>query len=136
MYTYARNDAAGRGPAHPARRTASVGRGLLVGLIPLALLAAIVGVTILLAVFAHQLLEGAGFFAQQQAAVLVLSVGLLLSLAVFAVAIWRALRRVAAWQQSGAMAQAKAALWVLGATALIVVLPVVLAVLLPQHPAP
>ena len=136
MYTYARNDAVGRGPARPARRTAGIGRGLLVGLIPLALLAAIVGATILLTVFARQLLAGAGFFAQQQAAVLVLSVGLLLSLAVFAVAIWRVLRRVATWQQSGAMAQAKAAFWMLGATALIVVLPVVLAVLLPQHPAP
>lgn len=136
MYTYARNDAAGRGPARPAKRTAGVGRGLLVGLIPLGLLAVVVGMTIPLTAFARQLYEGAGFFAQQQAAVIVLSAGLLLAIAVFAVAIWRVLRLVATWQQNGARMQANAALWVLSATALLVVLPVVLALLLPQHPAP
>jgi ABC-type nickel/cobalt efflux system permease component RcnA len=92
--------------------------------------------TIPLTAFARQLYEGAGFFAQQQAAVIVLSAGLLLAIAVFAVAIWRVLRLVATWQQNGARMQANAALWVLSATALLVVLPVVLALLLPQHPAP
>lgn len=136
MFTYARDNTAGQGPARPAKRMPGVGRGLLVGLIPLGLLAAVVGMTIPLTALARQLYEGAGFFAQQQAAVIVLSVGLLLAIAVFAVTIWRVLRRVAAWQQSGAMMQAHAALWALSATALLVVLPVVLAVLLPQHPAP
>ena len=136
MFTYARDDSAGRGPTYVTKRTAGMGRGLLVGLIPLGLLAAIVGITVPLTALARQLNEGAGFFAQQQAAMIVLIVGLGLSIAVFAVAIWRVLRRVAVWQQSGAMAKANAALWALSATALLVVLPVVLALVLPQHPAP
>jgi len=118
------------------KRMAGVWRGLLVGLIPLGLLAAVVGITVLLTALARQMFEGSGFFAQQQAAVIVLIAGLILAIAVFAVAIWRVLRRVAAWQQSGAMAKASATLWVLSVTALIVVLPVLLAFLLPQHPAP
>src|SRR5579863_9604484 len=93
MHTYTRNDAAGRGSTRVTKRGAGVGRGLLVGLIPLELLAAVGGMTIPLTALARHLYEGAGFFAQQQAAVLVLSVGLLLSLAVFAMAIWRVLRR-------------------------------------------
>jgi len=115
---------------------AGVWRGLLVGLIPLGLLAAVVGIALLLTALARQMFEGSGFFAQQQAALIVLIVGLLLAIAVFAVAAWRVFRRVAAWQQSGARAQASAALWALSVTALLVVLPVVLALLLPQHPAP
>jgi len=110
------------------------GSPLLVGLIPLGLLAAVVGITVLLAALARQMFEASGFFAQQQAAVIVLIVGLMLAIAVFAVAIWRVLRRVAAWQQSGA--NASATLWALSATVLLVVLPVLLALLLPQHPAP
>jgi len=118
------------------KRMAGVWRGLLVGLIPLGLLAAVVGITVLLTALARQMFEGSGFFAQQQAAVIVLIAGLILAIVVFAVAIWRVLRRVAAWQQSGAMAMASATLWALSVTALIVVLPVLLALLLPQHPAP
>jgi uncharacterized membrane protein YidH (DUF202 family) len=136
MSTHSMDDATVPVPTQVAGRMAGVWRGLLVGLIPLGLLAAVVGIALLLTAFAHQLFEGAGFFAQQQAALIVLIAGLTLAIAVFAVAIWRVLRRVAAWQQSGAMAQASATLWVLSATALIVVLPVLLALLLPQHPAP
>jgi hypothetical protein len=46
------------------------------------------------------------------------------------------LRRVAAWQQAGAAVQADAALWALGATSLVIVIPILLAILLPQHPFP
>jgi hypothetical protein len=62
--------------------------------------------------------------------------GLVLAIVVFAIAVWRVLRRVAAWQQAGAAVQANAALWALGATALVIVIPVLLAILLPQYPAP
>lgn len=136
MFTYARDSAAGRGPVRATKRNTGVGRGLLVGLIPLGLLAAVVGITVALTAPARQFYEDAGFFYQQQAALIVVSAGLLLAIAGFAVAVWRVLRRVAAWQQSGAMAPANAALWALSATALLVVFPVVLALLLPQHPAP
>ncbi len=136
MSTHSMDDATVPVPTHVAGRMAGVWRGLLVGLIPLGLLAAVVGIALLLTALARQMFEGSGFFAQQQAALIVLIVGLLLAIAVFAVAAWRVFRRVAAWQQSGARAQASAALWALSVTALLVVLPVVLALLLPQHPAP
>jgi hypothetical protein len=129
MSTYSRDYSAVAVPTRPG-----VWRGLLIGLIPPGLLVTVVGITVLLTALARQMFEGAGFFAQQQAAVIVLIAGLILAIAVFAVASWRVLRRVAAGQLSGA--KASATLWALSATALIVVLPVVLAVLLPQHPAP
>jgi hypothetical protein len=44
------------------------------------------------------------------------------------------LRRVAAWQGDGTVHQATGALCALGITVLLVLLPLVLAVLLPQHP--
>ena len=62
--------------------------------------------------------------------------GLVLAIVVIAIAVWRVLRRVAAWQQAGAAVQANAALWALGATALVIVIPILLAILLPQHPFP
>jgi ABC-type nickel/cobalt efflux system permease component RcnA len=136
MCTHTRDDAPVPEQTQVAGRMAGVWRGLLVGLMPLGLLAAVVGMCVLLTALARQLFAGAGFFAQQEAAVIVLIVGLLLAIAVFAVAAWRVFRRVAAWQQSGARAQASATLWALSVTALLMVLPVVLALLLPQRPAP
>ncbi len=111
-------------------------RGTLIGLIPLGLLASCVALAVLLTVLARLLFANAGFFTQQQAAVIVLIVGLILTIAVFAVAIWRVLRRVKVWQQDGVTIQANAALWALGASALVIVVPILLALLLPQHPFP
>jgi hypothetical protein len=42
---------------------------------------------------------------------------------------------VAAWQRDGAVRQAAGALLALGITVLLVLLPLLLAALLPQHPA-
>ncbi len=114
----------------------SVWRGVLVGLIPLGLLAGMVAITLLVTALARQLAAGSGFLVQQQTALIVLIVGLVLAIVSFAVAIWRVLRRVKSWQRDGSTSQANAALWTLTATALIVILPVLLALLFPQHPAP
>ena len=111
-------------------------RGTLRGLVALGLLVVIVVIALALTALMRQLVAGSGFFAQQQAAVITLIVGLLLAIVVYGVAIFFTLRRVATWQQIGAAAQARAALWALGITAFIVVLPVLLAIVLPQHPAP
>ncbi len=111
-------------------------RGALRGLVPLGLLVVVVGITLALSALTRQLFAGSGFFAQQEAAVITLIVGLVLTIVVYGVAIFFTLRRVATWQQTGAAAQARAALWALGVTAFIVVLPVLLAIVLPQHPAP
>jgi len=111
-------------------------RGVLVGLIPLGLLAGIVVITLLVTALVRQLFAGSGFFVQQQAALIALIVGLVLAVVVFALASWRVLRRVKIWQRDGTTRQANAALWALTATVLIIVLPVLLALILPQHPAP
>ena len=114
----------------------SIWHGVLVGLIPLGLLAGIVVITLLVTALARQLVASSGFFVQQQTALITLIVGLILAIVVYAVAIWRVLRHVKIWQQDGTITQANAALWALTATALITVMPVVLAIILPQHPAP
>jgi uncharacterized membrane protein len=111
-------------------------RGALVGLVPLGLLALIIAVALALAVLARQLTAASGFFAQQQAALITLIAGFVLALVVYVVAIVLTTRRIAAWQENGIAVQARAALWSLGITALIVILPFLLAILLPQHPAP
>ncbi|MFL5658777.1 MAG: hypothetical protein ACJ8CB_31915 [Ktedonobacteraceae bacterium] len=110
--------------------------GALIGLVPLGLLALIIAVALALAVLARQLTAASGFFAQQQAALIILIAGFVLALVVYVVAIVLTTRRIAAWQQNGIAVQARAALWSLGITALIVILPFLLAILLPQHPAP
>ncbi len=125
-------------PVHTsaAELTGSAWRGALIGLVPLWLLIVMVAATLLLTVLARQLAADAGFSVQQQAAVITLITGLMLAIAVLAVATWRVLRRVAIWQQGGATAQARATLWALGVTGLVIIGPVLLALLLPQHPFP
>ena len=111
-------------------------RGALIGLIPVGLLAGVVLVILVITALARELVVDAGFFVQQQTALIALIVGLALAIVVFAFACWRVMHHVAAWQRAGTTIQANAALWALGATALVIVLPVLLAVLLPQHPYP
>jgi hypothetical protein len=111
-------------------------RGVLVGLIPLGLLLLVVAITVLLTALVRQLVASSGFFAQQQASVIVLIAGLILALVFYIIAIVRTLRNITSWQRSGAGGQARAAMLALGCTALVVLLPVVLAIVLPQNPAP
>ena len=136
MSTHAMNETnvAAQEPATVPKR--SGWRGVLVGLIPLGLLAGIVLITLLVTALVRQLVAGSGFFVQQQTALIALIVGLVLAIVVFTVASWRVLRHVKIWQREGTTTQANAALWALTATALIIVLPVLLAIILPQHPAP
>jgi hypothetical protein len=122
---------------HPsAQYHGSALRGFSIGLMPLAILIVIVATTILLTALARQLVASSGFFAQQQAAVIVMIAGLVVALVIFVVAIRSLLRLVKAWQQEDALGQARAALLALGVTALVVLLPVILAIVLPQNPAP
>jgi uncharacterized membrane protein len=114
----------------------SVLRGILIGLIPLGLLLLVVAITVLLTALARQLVASAGFFAQQQASMIMLIVGLVVALVVYIIAIVRTMKNITFWQRIGAVGQVRAALLALGCTALVVLLPVVLAIVLPQHPAP
>ena len=111
-------------------------RGVLAGLIPLGLLLLVVAITVLLTALARQLVASSGFFVQQQASLIVLIAGLVVALVVYIIAIVRTMRNITFWQRSGAVGQARAALLALGCTALVVLLPVVLAIVLPQNPAP
>jgi len=127
-----------QGPAQnrASQQHDSVLRGIVAGFIPLVLLLVVAAITILLTALARQLLASAGFFAQQQASVIVLIAGLLVALIVYIVAIVRALRKITSWQRSSMIYQARAALIALGITALVVLLSVILAIVLPQNPAP
>jgi len=118
------------------QRKGSTLRGVLAGLIPLGLLLLIVAITVVLTALARQLTASSGFFAQQQASVTVLIAGLVVALVIFIIAIVRTMRNINSWQRSGARGQARAALLALGCTALVVLLPVVMAIVLPQNPAP
>lgn len=118
------------------RRGSDALRGALFGLVPLGLLVLIIAIVLALAALARQLFSASGFFAQQQAAVIILIAGFVLALVVYVIAIVLTMRLIASWQQNGIAARVRAALWSLGITALIVILPLLVAVLLPQHPAP
>jgi hypothetical protein len=78
--------------------TGSAVRGAWVGLGPMGILAGFVALAVVLTALARQLAAGSGFFAQQEAALSTLIAGLVLAIVVFAIAVWRVLRRVAAWQ--------------------------------------
>ena|SRR5947209_6425917 len=112
------------------------GRGILLGLRPLALLVAILIVTLLLDMLIRMLDVAAGFFVQQNIALTTAIVGFGAAIVVYIIAIVRTLKHVETWQQEGATKPARLALWSLGITALVVVLPVLVAIVLPQHPAP
>src|SRR5947208_1452292 len=73
--------------------------GVLIGLIPLGLLAGIVLISIVATALARELSAGGGFYVQQQAALITLIIGLVLAIAVFAIACWRVLHQVAFWQK-------------------------------------
>jgi hypothetical protein len=127
-----------RSPSEDHHRVApgEAWRGLRGGLVPLAVGVAGVAATVGLTVVARHFLAGSGFFAAQRACVIVLAGGSIVSALLYASAGIRALRQVRAWQHEGRTACAGAGLCGLGMTALVVALPILLAVLLPQHPAP
>jgi hypothetical protein len=108
----------------------------MVGLTPLVLAAVVMAVAVALTTLVRLLTRGLGFSAEQPAVIITLSIGLVVATAAYVIASRRALRKVAAWQREGSSAQATAALWALAFTAVVVLVPVLLAVVLPQHPAP
>src|SRR5438034_1774316 len=110
--------------------------GALVGLIPLGLLLVVVVVVLLLAALGRQVVSAAGFFVQQQVAVSILIAGFITTIILYTLAANRTFRQIATWQRSNLKVRSRFALWALGFTALVVMLPVLLALLLPQHLAP
>ena len=136
MSTHSIDESTAPAPQQSVEVKGSAIHGVLIGLIPLGLLAGVVLVAVVITALARELTAGGGFYAQQQAALITLIVGLVLAIAVFAIACWRVLRQAALWQKAGVAIQATATLWTLGMTALVIISPILLALLLPQHPAP
>jgi hypothetical protein len=109
--------------------------GILTGLVPLAFFAGLGALAVVAMILARMLTTGEAFLAQQTVLVGTLGIGLLVSFGAWiAGCIW-ALRRARTWERIGAPLQAAATLWTLGVSAIILLLPVLLAVLIPQHPA-
>lgn len=136
MATHSIDESTAPAPQQPIEVKGSALHGVLVGLIPLGFLAGIVLIAITATALARELTAGDGFYVQQQAALITLIVGLILAVVVFAIACWRVLHQVALWQKAGVVMQAAATLWTLGFTALVIISPILLALVLPQHPAP
>jgi hypothetical protein len=122
------------GSTLPGRGNAA--RGFASGLLPLVPVTVIVVVALALAALARQLTAGQGFYTQQWAAVIIIVLGLLGSAASYIVSCVRAMSQVRRWQETGQTSQASGALWGLVVVTLLVLLPVLLAILIPQHPAP
>jgi hypothetical protein len=109
--------------------------GLLRGLVPVIVAAALLTITTASATWIRNATNTEGFFAQQAADVFVVALGLLITALVFAVLAFRAFRVVREWQANGVTASATGALWALAITAGLMLVPIVLAFALPQHPA-
>lgn len=114
----------------------SVGRGVLAGVLPLIRLIVLFVIMLALPTVARLALSSADFGTQQMVVLIATAVLLLVAAVVYAVSLVRTFRRMRVWRESGLGVQATAALWALVATALIVALPLTVAALWPQHPAP
>jgi hypothetical protein len=134
MYSSSTSPVTASGSAVPGR--GNTARGFVSGLLPLVPVAVIVVVALALAALVRQLTAGQGFYTQQWAAGIIIVLGLLGSAASYIVSCVRAMSRVRRWQETGQTSQASGALWGLVVVTLVVLLPVLLAILIPQHPAP
>ena len=123
-------------PGLPPQQESKVWRGILIGLRPLVVLLVVIILALALSMLIRALDVSGGFFVQQEIALATFIVGLVVAIVVYIVAIRRMMKRVEGWQLEGATKTALFALWSLGITALVVVLPIILATALPQHPAP
>ncbi len=94
---------------------------------PLALLVVLVVATLVGTVFARSLTASDGFFVQQRDAMLVVSAGLVLAAAAYTIAIIGALRKISQWHKTNKSREAIGATWGLGMAAVIVSLPLLLA---------
>jgi hypothetical protein len=119
----------------PQVATSRAGSGIWAGALPL-LLALVVfflaeGITIV----ARIALLSAGFLFWRGITDGTIAVGLVVAAIVYVVFAVRALRQATAWQRGGAPQQAAATYWTLLIAALVLLIPVIVALALPQHPA-
>jgi hypothetical protein len=110
--------------------------GVLSSLIPLLLLGSITTLAVILTALVRQMFNSDGFFVWQRDVLITLSACMVLALLAYVTSLVVILRRVVDWQRAGLRVRSAATLWTLFATAWVVLLPVILAVVIPQHPAP
>jgi hypothetical protein len=110
-------------------------RGALAGLAPIAFFVVLAALTGLATVLVRTLVSGQPFLTQLPELGATLGIGLALAFAAWIAGFIWALRRQRAWAMSGSSAAAAATLWALTVSALILLAPVIVAILLPQHPA-
>ena len=99
-------------------------------LVPLLLLAGIGAGTLGLITLVRAWTAGDAFFVQQLYLLLVVSMGLILAVVIYTITIIRTLRKIRAWHKLNQTKKAHAATWGLGFTALMVSLPLLLALFL------
>jgi hypothetical protein len=125
-------------PSAPTSEHGTVGawRGFGRGLVPLALLATGIAMTLALTLAARALTTGLGFALSQWIAPGILIVGLVATGAAYGVALARTFRRWRAQLRDERSADGAGMLWALVVTSVMVAAPLVVAALVPQHPAP
>jgi hypothetical protein len=110
-------------------------RGLGVGLTPAAFLYVGAVAAYLLTSLVRVVTTGLGFLTQLPIVNVAITICLLLlAVGYVFVAVW-AFRQAKAWREAGEPTAATATLWGLDVSALLVLVPVLVAILLPQHPA-
>lgn len=109
---------------------------MLSGLLPLILLISISGLTYGTLLLTQQYLAASPFPLQQQASLVIITTGLLIALVAYIATAWRLFRHMRNWYQKGMVTRVKVTLLMLFITALIVLLPLIIALLIPQNPAP
>lgn len=105
--------------------------GMLYGLLPLAAVAVIIVAALLLAALERQLIGVSSFLLQQQVVLLTLGGGVILALVAFTLALIFTLRYMTKWEHDRQNERVHAALWTLAVSALVILLPTLLAFVLP-----
>jgi len=110
-------------------------RGVIAGLLPLAMFVGIFAVALVAADLARQIIGASHFFTEQAVALSIIGLGFIAAIVAFGITLLRTMKRIAGWQNDGDTRSVCTALWGLGASALLFLLIVIVAVVAPQHPA-
>jgi hypothetical protein len=110
--------------------------GVLAAAGPLAVLVLLILAAMIALALMRNLTASLGFITQQAVAIATLALGGLIAATGYGMACRRVLARIHAWQLADRRPAAAAAMGTLCLTALFVLFPMLLATMLPQHPAP
>ncbi len=113
-----------------------VGHAVWTGLAPSALVALTLAMGAAVTALARVIAMPSGFLIWRWVTVAVWGVSLLIAAIVYIVLARRALRNAAAWQRIGLTTPSAIAYGALVISAVLMLLPVILGITLPQHPAP